>query len=182
MSHQENPKEENTLDPTQTEEKTQDVESHFDENLATQFSELQSKHQEVSDAYLRAKAEVENVRKRSEEELSKTRRFAIESFSRSLLPVKDSLEAALNTPNQSIETLQEGVSSTLKQLASIFESNKIEEIVPSKGDKFDPHFHEAVSVVVAQQEPNTIVEVLQKGYSLAGRTLRPAIVTVATKQ
>lgn len=182
MSNQEYPKEENTLDSTQAENEMLETEDTFDQDLATKFSELQSKHQEVSDAYLRAKAEVENVRKRAEEEVSKTRRFAIESFSRSLLPVKDSLEAALNTPNQSIEALQEGVSSTLKQLSSVFESNKLEEIAPVKGDKFDPHIHEAISAVPAQQEPNTIVEVLQKGYSLAGRTLRPAMVMVAAKQ
>jgi molecular chaperone GrpE len=148
-----------------------------------QLAELIAKHTEVSDAYLRAKAETENIRRRSEEEISKARKFAIESFAESLLPVRDSLEAAIAThagkPDTPVETVLEGVHATLRQLASALERNKVLEINPPAGTKFDPHQHQAISMVPAQQEPNTVVGVLQKGYSIADRVLRPALVTVA---
>jgi len=144
-----------------------------------QLAELQAKHAEMSDAYLRAKAETENVRRRSEEEVSKARKFAVEAFAESLLPVKDSLEAALATPNAAADQVLEGVKLTLGQLVQALERNKVVQIAPPAGTKFDPHQHQAISVVPAEQEANTVVTVLQKGYLIADRVLRPALVTVA---
>lgn len=153
------------------------------ERLLEQYTELQNKHAEVSDAYLRAKAEAENIRRRGIEEEAKARKFAIESFAKELLPVKDSLEAAINESNQTFETLKEGVQTTLKQLNAAFERNKLAEIAPAVGDKLDPNIHQAIAVVPSEgQEANTIVNILQKGYTIADRTLRPAIVTVAAKK
>ena len=144
-----------------------------------QLAELQARHAEVSDAYLRAKAEAENTRRRAEEEISKARKFAVESFAESLLPVRDSLEAAVAIPAATTEQVLEGVHATLRQLASALERNKVLEINPPAGTKFDPHHHQAISMVPAEQEANTVVTVLQKGYLIADRVLRPALVTVA---
>ncbi|WP_295645937.1 nucleotide exchange factor GrpE [uncultured Methylibium sp.] len=143
------------------------------------LAELEAKHAEMADAYLRAKAEVENTRRRSEEEMSKARKFAIESFAESLLPVKDSLEAGLAIENATIEQLREGSHATLRQLSAALERSKVLEIAPLAGTRFDPHQHQAISVVPADQEANTVVAVLQKGYLIADRVLRPALVTVA---
>ncbi len=148
-------------------------------SLEQQLSELQVRHTEVSDAYLRAKAEVENIRRRSEEEISKARKFAVESFAESLLPVRDSLEAAVAIPAATTDQVLEGVHATLRQLAAALERNKVLEINPPAGTKFDPHHHQAISMVPADQEANTVVAVLQKGYLIADRVLRPALVTVA---
>lgn len=153
------------------------------ESVAQDMTELLAKHAEVSDAYLRAKAEAENIRRRSEEEISKARKFAVESFAESLLPVRDSLEAALAShaakPDTPVETVLEGVTATLRQLTAALERNKVIEINPEAGARFDPNLHQAISMVPADQEPNTVVGVLQKGYSIAERILRPALVTVA---
>ena len=143
------------------------------------LQELEAKHAEVADAYLRAKAEAENTRRRADDEIAKARKYAVESFADSLLPVKDSLEAAILLPGATPEQLLEGVHATLRQLVSALERNKVLEINPAAGAKFDPHQHQAISVVPAAQEPNTVVAVLQKGYSIAERVLRPALVTVA---
>ena len=129
--------------------------------------------------FLRAKAEAENTRRRAEEEAVKARKFAVESMAQELLPVKDSLEAALADTSGKIETLKQGVELTLSQLRSAFERNRIQELAPAAGERFDPTRHQAISTVPAQQPPNTVVNVLQKGYALAERTLRPALVTVA---
>jgi molecular chaperone GrpE len=142
------------------------------------LAELEAKHTEVADAYLRAKAEAENTRRRADEEVSKARKFAIESFADSLLPVRDSLEAAIAIPAATPEQLLEGVHATLRQLSAALERNKVLPINPPAGTKFDPHQHQAISVVPADQEPNTVVTVLQKGYLIADRVLRPALVTV----
>lgn len=147
--------------------------------LQTQLTELQARHAEMSDAYLRAKAEAENTRRRAEEEMSKARKYAIESFAESLVPVKDSLEAAIAIPAATNEQLLEGVHATLRQLSAALERNKVVELNPAAGSKFDPHQHQAISVVPAEQEANTVVAVLQKGYLIAERVLRPALVTVA---
>jgi molecular chaperone GrpE len=148
-----------------------------------QLAELIAKHAEVSDAYLRAKAEAENTRRRAEDEISKARKFAVESFADSLLPVKDSLEAAIaihvGKPDTPVETVLEGVHATLRQLSSALERNKVLEISPAAGAKFDPNQHQAISMVPADQEANTVVGVLQKGYLISDRVLRPALVTVA---
>ena len=144
-----------------------------------QLATLQARNTELSDSFLRAKAEAENTRRRSEEEISKARKFAIEGFADSLLPVKDSLEAAIAIENATPEQLLEGVHATLRQLNQALERNKVLAINPPTGTKFDPHQHQAISVVPAQQEQGTVVMVLQKGYLIAERVLRPALVTVA---
>jgi molecular chaperone GrpE len=150
---------------------------------AQKLAELEARHAEVSDAYLRAKAEAENARRRAEEEVAKARKFAVEGFADSLLPVKDSLEAAIANTSATSEQVLEGVQATLRQLAAAFERNKVVEIDPPPGTKFDPHRHQAISVVPlpadSAQEPGTVVGVLQKGYLIADRVLRPALVTVA---
>ena len=146
--------------------------------LEAQLAEWQAKHTEVSDAYLRAKAEAENTRRRADEEVAKARRFAVDAFAESLLPVRDSMEAAIAIQNATPEQLLEGVHATLRQLTQALERNKVMAIAPPAGTKFDPHQHQAISVVPAEQEPNTVVAVLQKGYLIAERVLRPALVTV----
>ncbi|MDN3923071.1 nucleotide exchange factor GrpE [Roseateles violae] len=143
------------------------------------IADLENRLAEMSDAYLRAKAEVENVRRRADEEMSKARKFAVESFAESLLPVMDSMEAAIAQPEAKVETVLEGVHATRRQLAAALERNKVLEINPAAGTKFDPHQHQAISMVPAEQDANTVVTVLQKGYSIAERVLRPALVTVA---
>ena len=143
------------------------------------LAELEARHAEVSDAYLRAKAEAENTRRRAEEEVTKARKFAVEAFAESMLPVKDSLEAAIAIQNATPEQMLEGVHATLRQLTAALERNKVVQIAPPAGTKFDPHQHQAISMVPADQEANTVVGVLQKGYSIADRVLRPALVTVA---
>jgi molecular chaperone GrpE len=143
------------------------------------IEDLDARLANMSDAYLRAKAEAENIRRRSEEEASKARKFAIEGFAESLLPVRDSLEAALALPNATNEQLLEGVQATLRQLAQALERNKVLPIEPPAGTRFDPHQHQAISVVPAEHDANTVVSVLQKGYLIAERVLRPALVTVA---
>ncbi len=144
-----------------------------------QLAELQARHAEVSDAYLRAKADAENTRRRADEEMSKARKFAVEAFAESLLPVKDSMEAAIALPNATAEQTLEGVHATLRQLNAALERNKVLPIDPPTGTRFDPHQHQAISLVPAEQDANTVVTVLQKGYLIADRVLRPALVTVA---
>jgi molecular chaperone GrpE len=144
---------------------------------------LQAKNAELAELYLRAQADVQNTRRRSEEEMSKARKFAIESFAESLLPVIDSLEAGLTHKDATADQLLEGSEATLRQLKTALERNKVIEINPAIGDRFDPHQQQAISVVPlppdSTQEPNTVVSVLQKGYLIADRVLRPALVTVA---
>ena len=148
-------------------------------NAEFKLQELEARHAEVSDAFLRAKAEAENTRRRADDEITKARKYAVENFADSLLPVKDSLEAAIARPDATPEQMLEGVHATLRQLVSALERNKVAEINPPAGTRFDPHQHQAISVVPAAQEPNTVVAVLQKGYLIADRVLRPALVTVA---
>jgi len=139
---------------------------------------LQAQLNEANDAFLRAKADVENARRRADEEIQKARKFAVEGFAESLLPVIDSLEAALTIEQNTIEQMREGVTATQKQLLSALERNKVTQINPPSGEKFNPHQHQAISVVPAEQAANTVVTVLQKGYLIADRVLRPALVTV----
>ena len=149
------------------------------ERLKAELEELKAKSSDLADQYLRAKAEAENVRRRSEEDVAKARKFGIESFAESLLPVIDSLDAALSIQNATPEQLREGSDATLRQLNSALERNKVLAINPAAGEKFDPHHHQAISMVPAEQPANTVVSVLQKGYMIADRILRPALVTVA---
>lgn len=144
-----------------------------------QIAALEAKNAELAESFLRAKAEAENTRRRAEEEISKARKFAVESFADSMLPVKDSLEAAIAMPDAPREKVLEGVHATLRQLGSALERNKVAEINPPVGTRFDPHQHQAISMVPADQDANTVVSVLQKGYLIAERVLRPALVTVA---
>ena len=133
---------------------------------------------ENHDAWLRAKAEAENVRRRAQEDVSKAHKFAIERFAAELLPVKDSLEAALADTSATVEVMRAGVELTDKQLTAAFEKSGLVTIDPA-GEKFDPHRHQAIGMVDSEQEPNTVVTVLQKGYLIAERVLRPALVMVA---
>ncbi|MGA7179171.1 MAG: nucleotide exchange factor GrpE [Thiobacillaceae bacterium] len=134
--------------------------------------------QEHHDAWLRAKAEADNVRKRAQLDVANAHKYAVEGFANELLGVKDSLEAAMTTENASIESLKNGVDLTLKQLSSVFNRFHVMEVNPV-GERFDPHRHQAVGMVDSDQEANTVVTVLQKGYLLNDRVLRPAMVMVA---
>ena len=134
--------------------------------------------QEHHDAWLRAKAEADNIRKRAQADIASAHKYAIENFSTELLAVKDSLEAALAINNVTVENLQSGVELTLKQLNSVFEKFRVTEIHPLD-QKFDPHRHQAISTVESDAEPNTVVQVFQKGYLLNDRVIRPAMVAVA---
>ncbi len=140
-------------------------------------AELQA--QEHHDAWLRAKADAENIRKRAQEDVTKAHKFAVEGFSTEMLAVKDSLEAALATQNVTIENMRSGVEITLRQLTSVFDKFSVKEVSPVPGEKFDPHRHQAMSVMESDLPPNSVVQVFQKGYLLHDRVLRPAMVAVA---
>ena len=145
-----------------------------------ELAALQTKNAELADQYLRAQADVQNARRRADDEITKARKFAVEAFAESLLPVTDSLEAGLAIKDATSEQIREGAEATLRQLKSALERNKVIEVAPAPGTKFDPHQHQAISVVPApEQEPNTVVSVLQKGYTINDRVLRPALVTVS---
>jgi len=146
---------------------------------ADELAQAQDELVRLNDQLLRARAEVENIRRRADEESAKARKFAVEGFAEALLPVKDSLEAALADTSGKPEVLRQGVELTLSQLKSAFERNKLVEIAPAGGDRFDPALHQAISMQPAEQPSGTVVSVLQKGYRIAERTLRPALVTVA---
>jgi molecular chaperone GrpE len=148
-------------------------------SLQQRLTELEAKSAELADGFLRAKAEAENTRRRAEEETAKARKYALEGFAESLLPVKDSLEAAIAVETADPQQMLEGVHATLRQLSGVLERNKIVEINPEVASRFDPHQHQAITVVPSDQEANTVVAVLQKGYLIADRVLRPALVTVA---
>jgi molecular chaperone GrpE len=154
--------------------------------LEAELAALKAKNTELADSYLRAKAEAENARRRADDEISKARKFAVEGFAESLLPVTDSLEAGLLLKDANAQQIREGTEATLKQLKSALERNRVMAIDPASGTKFDPHQHQAISMVPlpagSTQEANTVVSVLQKGYLIADRVLRPALVTVAAPQ
>lgn len=142
------------------------------------LTEAQIKIAELQESFLRAKAETENVRRRAQEDVTKAHKFAIESFAEHLLPVVDSLEAAVAHSSDDLQKVREGVELTLRQLNGALEKGRVVALNPV-GEKFDPHRHQAISMVPADQEPNTVVAVLQKGFVIADRVLRPALVTVA---
>ncbi len=144
-----------------------------------ELSELKARNAELADLYLRAQADVQNARRRADEDMAKARKFAIESFADSLLPVLDSLEAGLAVQNATAEVIREGAEATLRQLKSALERNKVIEINPAPGSKFDPNHHQAISTVPCEHPAGTVAAVLQKGYLIADRVLRPALVTVA---
>lgn len=134
--------------------------------------------QEHHDAWLRAKADAENVRKRAQIDIANAYKYAIETFAADLLPVKDSLEATLSAENATLEALTSGVELTLKQLTAVFDKANLKEVYPAD-EKFDPHRHQAISALPSEKDPNTVINVLQKGYLLHDRVVRPALVTVA---
>lgn len=148
-------------------------------SLEEQLSATEAKLAEMHDAFMRAKADAENMRRRAQEDVSKAHKFAIESFAEAMVPVRDSLEMALKVEAPTVDSIKEGVEMTLKQLTAAFEKNRLVEVMPQPGDKLDPNKHQAVAVVPSEQEANTVVAVLQKGYMIADRLLRPAIVTAA---
>ncbi|HEY2020714.1 nucleotide exchange factor GrpE [Paraburkholderia sp.] len=142
------------------------------------LADAQTKIAELQESFLRAKAETENVRRRAQEDVAKAHKFAIENFAEHLLPVVDSLEAAVAHSSDDLQKVREGVELTLRQLNGALEKGRVVALNPV-GEKFDPHRHQAISMVPADQEPNTVVAVLQKGFVIADRVLRPALVTVA---
>ena len=178
MQTQDNEITENQPDPApataSTEQHTPDVTPSLEEMIR----QAELKAEEHHDAWLRAKAETENVRRRAQEDIAKASKFAVERFAGELLAVKDSLEAALAADTPSVESMKSGTELTLKQLVAAFEKSGLKEINPL-GEKFDPNFHQAISMVDSDQEANTVVTVLQKGYLIAERVLRPALVMVA---
>lgn len=148
-------------------------------NPEDQVAALEAKVAELQDAYLRAKADGENLRRRAAEDVTKAHKFAVEKFARELIAVCDSLDAALADTAADAATLRSGVELTQKQLLAAFERSGMKVENPAAGDKFDPNQHQAIAMVDADQPGNTVVNVLQKGYQLSDRVLRPAMVTVA---
>jgi molecular chaperone GrpE len=171
--------EEQKLNPS-SDASTADSAGYVDPGVEEKLAQAEAKLAELNDAFLRSRAEVENVRRRAQEDISRAHKFAIESFAEALVPVKDSLEMALKVETPTPESMKEGVEMTLKQLSAAFEKNRLVEVAPQPGEKLDPMKHQAISMVDADQEANTIVSVLQKGYMIAERLLRPALVTVAS--
>ena len=146
--------------------------------LEAQLAAATAEAARLNEDFLRAKAETENTRRRAAEDVAKAHRFAVESFATSLLAVRDSLEAALAVPAPTMESLREGVEITQRQLVAAFDKANIAQVDPV-GERFDPHRHEAMGQVESDQEPNTVVTVLRKGYFLNDRVIRPALVMVA---
>ncbi|WP_347888716.1 nucleotide exchange factor GrpE [Nitrosomonas europaea] len=147
-------------------------------SLEQQLKEAEIRAAEHHDAWLRAKAETENIRKRAQTDIANAHKYAVDNFSVLLLAVMDSLDAALATENSTLENLRDGVELTRKQLAAVFEKFNIHTIDP-QGEKFDPHQHEAMCAVESDLAPNTVIQVMQKGYMLHDRVIRPAMVTVS---
>jgi molecular chaperone GrpE len=147
-------------------------------SMEEMLKQAELKAKEHYDAWMYAKAEGENIRRRAQDDVSKAQKYAVERFSNEMLAVMDSLQAALAVETATVESFKEGMELTRKQLASVFEKFNIKEINPV-GEKFDAHKHQAIGMVDSEQEANTVVSVMQKGYSLSDRILRPALVTVA---
>lgn len=147
-------------------------------DLAVLLKEAELKSAENHDAWLRSKADVENIRKRAQTDVANAHKYAIDSFSTELIPVMDSLDAALAVENATVENFKSGMELTQKQLNSVFEKFNINVIDPN-GEKFDPHRHQAMCMVESDVAPNTVVEVMQKGYLLHDRVIRPALVSVS---
>ena len=142
------------------------------------LQKVEAEAAELRDAWLRSRAEIDNVRKQAVADVARAHKYGIERFAGELLAVKDSLELSLAADNASLETLRAGVELTLKQLAAAFEKAQVTEI-DAAGRKFDPHRHQAMAMLDSTEPANTVVQVFQKGYLLADRVLRPAMVAVA---
>jgi molecular chaperone GrpE len=147
-------------------------------SVEAQLQAAERKAQEHYDAWMYAKAESENIRRRAADDVTKAQKFAVERFSNEMLAVKDSLEAGLSVTTENVESFKSGMELTLKQLSSVFEKFHIVEINPV-GEKLDPHKHQAIGMIPSDQPANTVVSVMQKGYSLNDRVLRPALVMVS---
>ena len=156
----------------------EDVSLDFDKLQENSVNALEDENGRLKDQLLRTVAEMENVRRRAAEDVSKAHKFAIEKFAESLVPVQDSLEKALQDQSGDINTLREGVDLTFKQLVQALEKGGVVAVDP-KGEKFDPHFHQAISMIPSDQASGTVVEVLQKGFKISDRVIRPALVIVA---
>ena len=149
-----------------------------DDATENQLSALEEENARLKDQLLRTVAEMDNVRRRAAEDVPKAHKFSIEKFAENMVPVQDSLEKALQDNSGDVQTLREGVELTFKQLTAALEKSGVVELNP-KGEKFDPHFHQAISMVPSELESGLVVEVLQKGFKIADRVLRPALVIVA---
>lgn len=147
-------------------------------HLALLLKQAEDEAARLKDAWLRAKAETDNVRKQAQNDVAKAHKYAIERFAEELLTVRDALELSLATPNATTETLKDGVELTLKNLDAAFAKERIVEISPL-GEKYDPHRHQAMTLIESAEPPGTVVQVFQKGYLLNDRILRPALVAVA---
>jgi molecular chaperone GrpE len=178
QSESEKPAEPATAAESAAQEAAPQTDTAAEGDWQAQVATLSAKNAELVDQFLRAQAEMQNVRRRADDEMAKARKYAVEGFAESLLPVCDSLEASIAHQELTVEQIRAGSEATLRQLKQALERNKVIEINPAAGTKFDPHQHQAISVVPAEQEANTVVTVLQKGYSIADRVLRPALVTV----
>ena len=143
------------------------------------LAEAETKLQEQKDAWLRALADAENARKRAQADVANAHKYGVERIAESLVPVMDSLQAALASDSADPATLRSGVELTLKQLQTAFDKAGVAEINPAPKEKFDPHFQQAMAAVDADADPNTVVAVMQKGFRLHDRVIRPALVTVA---
>ena len=148
------------------------------DDIAAQLVKIEGELADLKDAWLRAKAETENVRKQAEVSVAKAHKYAVERFAEDLLPVKDALEQTLAGGDVTLETLRSGAELTLKALQASFDRAQVIEVNPV-GEKYDPHRHQAMQMIDANQPPNTVVNVFQKGYLISDRVLRPALVTVA---
>ncbi|MGH8726753.1 MAG: nucleotide exchange factor GrpE [Burkholderiales bacterium] len=172
---------EERIEPTFRDLSERDEELRIDPasvNLEESLKKAEAAAKENYEAWLRAKAETENTRKRAQTDVANAHKYAIENFAAELLAVKDALEAALSSESPSLEALTSGVELTLKQLENVFQKFNLNEINPV-GEKFDPHWHQAINMLETDQPPNTVVNVLQKGYQLNDRVIRPALVTVS---
>ncbi|MDB5797118.1 MAG: grpE [Paucimonas sp.] len=150
--------------------------------LVDRLAQAESLLAETQDAFLRAKADVENIRRRAQADLVNAQKYAVENFAESMIPVKDSLEMALMLDKPTVESLKEGVEMTLRQMSQAFEKNRLSEVNPQRGERFDPERQQAMTMVPSDLPPNTVVDPLRKGYYLADRLLRPALVTVAQQK
>lgn len=160
-------------------EQPQTADAPTAEELQARIDELEGR---LKDSELRALANEQNLRRRHQQEIADTHKFAGQKFAAEMLPVKDYLEMALLDQSGNFEALKMGVQMTLNELQKAFDTTHIKEINPQTGDKLDPNLHQAVQTVVSEQEPNTIVNVMKKGYTLSDRILRPAMVVVAKKE
>ena len=167
-----------TAEAVETEQAEVQAEPTY-EDLQARIAELEG---QLKDSELRGLANEQNLRRRHQQEIADTHKFAGQKFAAEMLPVKDYLEMALLDQSGNFDALKMGVQMTLNELQKAFDTTHIKEINPQPGDKLDPHQHQAMQAVVSEQEPNTIVSVMKKGYTLSDRVLRPAMVVVAKKE